>query len=252
MRAVILQSAYMPWLGYFDLISQADVFVFLDCVQWTKRDWRNRNRLRTRDGWKWFTVPVVAEGDHRESRIHEVKIDNSRSWWVDHLNLFYANYKDAPHFGEVFHKVSGILSVRHDRICELNYKLLRCLCKYLGIDYHFLYSHEMKLDEDLRKDDRLLAILEIVKASTYISGPAARNYLDEEKFNKAGISVEWHNYRHPYYDQNLFKTDTFISYLSVLDLLFNHGKESRDILLGKKAVEKPAGVRMKGAYEQRI
>ena len=250
MRAVILQSAYMPWLGYFDLIAKSDVFIFLDDVQWRKRDWRNRNRIRTQNGWKWFTVPAKMEHDHSlEHSIHEIEIDNSRSWWVDHLNLFHNSYKRAPCFEEVFHDISSILSVRHKRICDLNYEILKHLCLYLGIDYHFLYSQEMDIDPELRKEDRLLAILDIVKADTYLSGPGARNYLDKEKFNSRGITVEWHDYRHPYYSQELYRTDTFISYLSVLDLLFHHGRESRDILLCKKVIERPNGIRIKGAYE---
>jgi len=245
-KAVILQSGYMPWLGFFDMIAKADVFVYLDDVQWTTRDWRNRNRIRTPQGWKWLTVPVKLEGDYRNYLIKDVEIDNSQNWRKDHLGTLNNVYRKAPYFQEVFPLFDDVLGKEQRLVIELNYELVFSMCDYLRIPRsRFMFSQEMDIPEEARQTDRLLAILDKVgQVSTYVSGPAAQAYMELDKFEERGIGVEWHHYDHPYYNQNTWGSNVFIPYLSVVDLLFNHGRESLDILLGKKRVDKPTDVQV--------
>jgi hypothetical protein len=246
MKAAILQSGYMPWLGYFDLIYKSDVFVFLDDVQWTTRDWRNRNRIRTPQGWSWLTVPVKLEKTYYDYAIKDVEIDNSQHWGEKHLGSIGNFYKRSKYFGEVYPIVERVLSKDHKLAVDLNYEIIFEVCEYLGImKTKFMYSQEMQIPSATRKADRLLAILgKIGPVTTYISGPAARDYIDEGKFREVGIEVVWHEYDHPYYSQNTWNSDIFIPYLSVVDLLFNHGKESLSILSGQKKIDKPVDIQV--------
>lgn len=237
-RAVILQSGYIPWLGFFSLINKADVFVFLDDVQWTRQDWRNRNRIRAGEGWKWLTVPVKLERHYWEYKICEVEIDYSTDWVSSHLGSLKASYGRTPFFGEVMQTIAPTYERKWDRISPLNYDLITRVCQYLGLSTVFVCSQNLDLPPELRKGDRLLAIINrIGDIGRYLTGFKARDYMDEEKFAANGIEVEWHNYHHPYYTQK--GHTSFMSHLSVLDLLFNHGRESRGILTGETVVKKP-------------
>lgn len=246
MKAVILQSGYIPWLGYFDLINQADVFVFLDDVQWTTRDWRNRNRIRTPQGWSWLTVPVKLERPYYEYSIKDVKIDNSQKWREKHLSTLRSCYKKAPHFDEVYPLFNNALSRKEEFIVDLNYELTSVICNYIELkETRFLFSQEMNISREVKKTEKLLSILGGVGGiTTYISGTSAESYLEESKFEGKGIKVEWHHYHHPYYHQNTWGSNIFISYLSIVDLLFNHGKESLEILTGIKPIAKPERIQV--------
>ena len=250
MKAVILQSPYMPWLGFFNMVDWADVFVFLDDVQWTKSDWRNRNRVRTPQGWTWLTVPTTAGKHYRHVLIKDVQIDNSQNWQDKHLKTLEMCYKHTSYFTEIFPLIEAVFNARHVLISELNYDLTAVFCHYLCLHTKFLYSQSMNLPIEAQKDDKLLAILQhIGDVDTYLSGPSAQGYLNEEKFNAVNIKVEWHHYQHPYYNQRMWSSNTFISHLSILDLLFNHGRASRDIITGKIKIEKPNTVQIVKAGE---
>ncbi len=244
----------MPWLGYFDMINQADVFIFLDDAQWTSRDWRNRNRVRTSQGWIWLTVPVKFEKPHFEYDIKDVKTDNSQDWQEMHLNTLWAYYKKSSHFTEMYSLFDSILNKKHKLVVDLSYELIFKICNYIGIkEIRFLFSQDMKILKELKRTERLLGILEqIGGVTTYISGPAAKSYLEESKFEEKGIKVEWHEYHHPYYDQNTWRSNIFISHLSIVDLLFNHGKESLEILSCKKIIEKPEQIQIIMPDEYRV
>ena len=246
MKAVVLQSGYLPWLGYFDLIDQADVFIFFDDVQWTIRDWRNRNRVRTAQGWTWLTAPVKLEKPYYEYDIKDIKIDNSGSWQEKHLGTLQTWYKKAPYFDEAYPLFDTILSKKQELVVDLNYELVFAICNYLELkETRFLFSQEMNTCKKLKKTERLLCVLEkIAGVTTYISGTSAKSYLEESKFKGMGIKVEWHNYRHPYYCQNTWGSNVFIQYLSIVDLLFNHGKESLEILSGRKIIEMPEHIKI--------
>lgn len=254
MKTVILQSAYMPWLGFFNMAEETDIFVFLDDAQWTVRDWRNRNRIRTSQGWTWLTVPVKLGKTYYEYRICDVKIDNSQNWQEKHLGLLKSFYRKARYFDEIFPPLDNILSKKHRFMVDLNYELIFWIANYLNLkDTKFLFSQKMDIPSELKKTNRLLYILEkIGNIKTYVSGPTAKAYIEIDKFEKKGINVIWHEYIHPYYEQNAWRSNIFIPYLSIIDLLFNHGKESLDILTHKKVIEKPESIKivMPDEYER--
>jgi len=245
-QAVILQSGYIPWLGYFDLIEKADVFVFLDDVQWTTRDWRNRNRVRTSEGWTWLTVPVQSSKPHYEYSVKDVEIDNSRNWQEKHLRTLKSWYKKTPYFDEVYSLIDSTLCKKQKFVVDLNYELIFGICNYIGLKgTKFLFSQEMSISREIKKTEKLIGILEeIGGVASYISGPSAKSYLEKSKFEGKGIKVEWHDYQHPYYRQNTWGSNIFIPYLSIIDLLFNHGEESLEILSGTKTVAKPEHIQI--------
>ena len=253
MKAVVLQSGYIPWLGYFDLMNQADVFVFFDDIQWTTRDWRNRNRVRTAQGWTWLTAPVKLEKPYYEYDIKDVKLDNSDNWQEKHLGTFRTWYKKAPYFAEVYPLFDTILSKKQEFVVDLNYELIFAICNYIELKKtRFLFSQETNFCKELKKTERLLCVLEeIGGVTTYMSGTSAKLYLEENKFKGKGIKVEWHNYQHPYYRQNTWGSNVFIQYLSIIDLLFNHGKESLEILSGRRTIERPEHIEIVPADEYR-
>jgi len=236
----------MPWLGFFSMIYETDFFVFLDDAQWTVRDWRNRNRIRTSRGWTWLTVPVKLDKAYYDYEICEVEIDNSQNWQENHLGLLRSFYKKSHYFEEIYPLFSNILLKKHRFVVDLNYELIFSISDYLDLKKtKFLFSQEMDIPSRLKKTDRLLDILEkIGNVSVYLSGPAAKSYLEIEKFGDKGIEICWHEYVHPYYNQITWESDTFITYLSVIDLMFNHGKESLDILTHRKVIEKPEYIKI--------
>ena len=250
-KVAIVQSAFIPWLGYFNMIDEVDVFVYLDDAQFTVRDWRNRNRIRTREGWVWLTVPVRMRKPYFEYRICEVEIDYSHRWMGKHLRTIEYSYKRSPFFQEVFQMVEAVYLKKPRYLVELNYAFIDSICDYMGLRRkRVLYSQNMGIPAHLKKTDKLLYILEqLGEVNVYLSGPKAQAYLEVEKLHGAGIKVEWHEYEHPYYGQNRWGTRFFITHLSVLDLLFNHGRESLEIIKWKRIFRKPDNVIMVSADE---
>ena len=245
--AVILQPGYIPWLGFFDLIAQADIFVFLDDVQFTIRDWRTRNRIRTDRGWCWLSVPVKLEKPYFQYKINEVEISYEHRWIKKHLGTLWAYYRRAKYFNEIYPIIENELTKRYKLLWELDINIIYSICDYLGISRDkFRLASEFSIPQEIKKDERLLAILKLLKPKPdiYLSGNAAKSYLREDIFLREGISVRWHNYKHPYYNQLRWGTNIFISYLSVLDILFNHGKESIDIIRGRINIQPPVDVQI--------
>lgn len=245
-RVVILQPGYLPWLGFFDLMHLSDVFVILDDVKYTVRDWRSRNRIKTSDGVCWLTVPVKIKGSHNKL-VKDIPIDNSQEWRKKHLKTLESYYKHAKYFGEVIEVVNRALGRDHQFLVDLDMMLIRGICDYLAMTPNILFSSEIPSNHG--KDERLLSICEHLKATHYLSGNAAEQYLRESIFAAEKITVEWHNYQHPYYHQLWFKEQGFISHLSVVDLLFNHGRESLDILTGQKVLTPPTDLRITRAND---
>jgi hypothetical protein len=220
-KIAVLQSNYIPWKGYFDLISYVDEFILYDEVQYTRRDWRNRNKIKTPHDLKWLTVPVKVKGKYNQS-IRETELDG-QAWRESHWRSFASNYAKAPYFKEVSKLLEPVL-LMGDQVflSDLNRDLLELICAYLGISTPFRSSNEFKLQEG--KSERLLAICLQAGAQIYVSGPAARDYLNEELFRNAGISVEWFDYSgYPQYPQ---LWGAFEHGVTILDLLFNCGPES--------------------------
>ncbi len=216
----IVQSNYVPWKGYFDLIRAADEFVLYDDVQYTRRDWRNRNRIKTADGPQWLTIPVEVKGKYTQ-RIRDTKVSD-RSWAASHWTRLRHAYAKAPHlrdfaelFGAVYADAAGL-----EFLSEVNEHFLRVVCGLLGVTTRITSS----ADYDLGNPDpsgRLLDICTRAGATEYLSGPAARAYLDESLFARAGVAVRYMDYAgYPEYPQ---LHGPFEHAVSVLDLLFMTG-----------------------------
>jgi hypothetical protein len=217
-RVVINQSNYLPWKGYFDLIHDADLFIFLDDVQYTQRDWRSRNRIKTRNGPLWLTIPVGSSSNRLINQVSLPAGDWANQHWQS-IRHTYANspYFDqyAPFFSEVFEKpLCSTLS-------GFNQELIKTIAKdLLGItDTKFVDSASLGIRETKQK--RILALLKSVAATTYISGPAAKAYLEPEVFADEGIGLQWKDYSgYPEYPQ---MHPPFEHAVSILDLLFSVG-----------------------------
>lgn len=224
--AVILQPSYLPWLGVFDQIDKADSFIFYDTVQYTRRDWRNRNKIKTCQGETcYLTVPVETKG-HYHSPICNILIKSS-AWREKHLSTLSYHYKKAPFFQEVFSLLQPLLSYPWKRLADLTIHLTQEIAGYLELrPTQFLKSSQLSASSP-DSSRRLLELCQEVGATHYLTGLSARNYLQEELFEQEGITVEFQKYRHPKYSQ---LWGDFIPYLSIVDLMMNEGSKSREIL----------------------
>jgi hypothetical protein len=214
----IVQSNYIPWKGYFDLMRSVDEFVLYDDVQYTRRDWRNRNRLKSPHGLRWLTIPVEVKGRYLQ-RIDEARTSDPR-WSARHWSTLVAWYGRAPFF-EQYRPVLEPLyqQTREHRLSQINRRFLEALAQLLGISTPVSLSSDY--ESDGRKTDRLLGICRAAGANRYLSGPAARAYLQEDRFRAVGIDVAWMEYEgYPEYPQ-LYPP--FEHRVSVLDLLFSVG-----------------------------
>jgi hypothetical protein len=219
----ILQSNFLPWKGYFDIIHDVDVFVFFDDVQYTKNDWRNRNRVKLPTGLSWFTVPVNG---HMDQKINEVMIDYSQDWRQKHKNILEAAFSKAPYWESYKDLVNRIYSFRPDTLSQLNQMAIQTVSNELGIDVVFYDSKYYPSDK--KKTDRLLQLLELFGADVYVSGPAAQDYIEPEKFRNAGIELRYKDYSgYPEYPQ-LY--GGFVHGVTVLDVLFNCGERAPEYI----------------------
>ena len=219
-RVAILQSSYIPWAGYFDLIASVDEFVFYDDVQYTSRDWRNRNRIKTPQGVLWLTIPV---GDSIHRRICDVAIRDPGCGNA-HWQRLRANYTRARCFDEVAPWLLPLYcEAQWSSLSAVNERLVRSICSQLGVSTRFSRSTDYLLEEG--RSERLVSICQQAGASTYVSGPSARAYLDVPAFERANIEVSWFEY--PAYPEYPQLWGAFVSQLSILDLLFNCGTQAR-------------------------
>jgi hypothetical protein len=228
MNCVILQPSYLPWRGFFDLIRRADVFVHYDDVQYDKHGWRNRNRVKTSGGTKWLTIPVHAAGNVDTGLpINEVRM--SRGWARKHLATIQQSYRKAPCYAEVAPIVEEILADPPELLAELTIAATERLAAALGITgTRFVRSSQLGLTGS--RVDRLLAILQHVGATHYISGPSARAYLDATAFAQAKIGLEYIVYDYPEYEQ---LHPPYEPQVSVLDLMFMKGPSAGEYIWGQ-------------------
>jgi len=217
----ILQSNYIPWKGYFDLINSCDIFVLYDDMQYTKNDWRNRNKIQTKQGLKWLTIPVRQET--LSQCINETKISDAR-WNIKHWKTITHNYTKARYFNDYKDLFEDLyLNMQNELLSEVNYRFIVAINKIMSIDTVIKKSSEFKLAQG--KSERLLDICKTLDADVYLSGPAAMDYLDVQLFKREGIGVEWMNYdNYPVYEQ---LHQPFEHGVSILDLIFNEGSESK-------------------------
>jgi hypothetical protein len=219
-KVVILQSSYLPWKGYFDLIHDADLFVFYDDVQYTNRDWRSRNKIKTVQGPAWITIPV---GSRRDQLICDIEIKD-RAWQAKHWKTIVHTYSKRPFFG-LYEDFFGdlFLEKKWDNLSNLNQYVIQAISKdLLGISTTFADSREFHVTGN--KLERLFNLVKATQADCYISGPAAKDYIDPSVFLDAGIELVWKNYSgYPGYPQCY---PPFEHGVSVLDLLFNVGPDA--------------------------
>jgi hypothetical protein len=220
----IIQPNYLPWRGYFDFINEVDVFVFLDDVQYTKRDWRNRNRIRTRDGRSvWLSVPVLGGTDQL---INEAVIDASTGWHETHLATLTHNYGKTPHFRDYVARLRPVFERRHEKLSDLTIALTMEIAVWLGIRTEFVTASS--LGATGVKDERLLELVTKLDGSTYLSGPAAAAYIQPQLWDEAGIELRFKRYpEYPVYPQI---AEPFDPAVSILDLLFMVGPHAPEYI----------------------
>lgn len=228
MKVAILQSNYIPWKGYFDIIGKVDLFIFHDDLQYTKGDWRNRNKIKTQKGTEWITVPC---GTNEHRLICDVELNNS-DWQRKHWNLIQTHYIKAPYFKQYSPFFKEIyLGRTWKNLSEMNQYIIKSICtELLGISTQFDDSRAYNLK--LAKGNRVIELLKKVGATTYLSGPAAKSYLDESAFEAEGIGLEWMSYAgYPQYPQ---LHPPFEHAVSIIDLIFNMGANASSCMLFTK------------------
>ena len=220
-KVVILQSNYIPWKGYFDLINDADVFVYYDEVQYTKNDWRNRNKIYSVNGEQWLTIPISK--DAVKLKISEVKLPE-KSWQARHHKSIYYCYKKAPFFYQIEPLINEVyLEKEWTSLVELDRYLIEKIAGLIGIQTQFIDSKQLELKGD--RVERLIHVLKQLNATAYISGPSAKEYLagSENMFIDSGIQLLYKDYsNYPSYKQ---MCEPFIHAVSILDLLANVERE---------------------------
>jgi hypothetical protein len=221
-KVAIVQSNYIPWKGYFDMIAAVDEFILYDDMQYTRRDWRNRNQIKTPQGTQWLTIPVQVKGKYHQT-IRETEIDGSE-WASAHWKTLAQNYRKAPHFTEVASWLEPLYlaAAAETHLSPLNRRFIEAICAYLDIRTVISNSRDYTLADG--KTERLANICAQAQGEAYISGPAARDYIDESLFMDRGIDLVWFEYSgYPEYPQ---LWGDFIHGVSILDLLFNCGKDA--------------------------
>lgn len=225
-KVAMLQPNYIPWKGVFDLISRVDVFVFYDDVQFTKKDWRNRNLIKTSQGTSWLTVPVLTSG-LRTQRIHETKIASNSGWQEKHRKAITNAYIRAPFFADFEFILDEIYAnQRWENISELDVFSTKLICEVLGINVEWYLASEIGLDGS-KDGEKVINIAKELGANHFINGPASRPFMNQGLFDQADIHLEFIDYEFPEYPQ---LHGDFVHGVSVLDVLFNCGPRSREMV----------------------
>lgn len=226
-RIAILQSNFFPWKGYFDLISYVDEFIFFDEVQFTKRDWRNRNKIKTPRGTEWITVPVNVKGKYFQ-KISETEI-NGIDWKQKHLNKIYHNYRRTEYFDEIYPLIRNLyLNNEYKYLSDFNQNTIISICNYLKINTKISSCANLELEEE--RNLRLVSLSKQVDGDIYVSGPSAKNYIIPEIFQQNHMMLEWFEYK-GYREYNQM-WGTFCHSVSIIDLLFNCGPGSAKFISG--------------------
>lgn len=226
MRCTILQPGYLPWLGFFNQMALSDVFVFFDDVQYDRRGWRNRNRIKSPNGPIWLTVPVIQHGKFDQELLH-TRIADTEKWARKHIRSIEFNYRNAPFFHEYYPELKTILSGPFEKLIDLDLRIIREHMNWLGLKRVETHRSSQLNVKTKDKTGRLVEICRIFGIREYISGPLCRDYMDLEQFETAGIEVLLHDYKHPVYPQI---HGEFIPYMAAIDALFNCGKDARKLL----------------------
>ena len=222
-KIAILQSNYIPWKGYFDLIATVDEFIIYDDMQYTRRDWRNRNQIKTPQGVQWLTVPVKVKGKYNQT-IRETEIEAS-NWQMSHWKTIVQNYRKAPYFDEVAAVIEPLYKdVEHVFLSKMNRQFIEAICNYLNIETKITSSWDYHLVDG--KTERLADLCRQAGGAEYISGPAAKDYVQADIFENMNIKLTWFDYSG--YKEYPQLWGEFAHGVSVLDLLFNCGKQAKN------------------------
>lgn len=233
---VVEQPNYVPWLGYFDLMDRADVWVWYEDVQYTRRDWRNRNRVAGEGDSVWLTIPVRAK-DHRAKKICDVEIDYAQPWVHRHLGTLRHLYGKAPYFEPIFELVRHHVEAVPRLLADLTIDLNQALGRYMGIETEFLRSSRLVGIEGV-KQLRILSVCRSLRPDVYLSGPSARNYLHPELFEREGIELLYISYGYQEYPRNGYHSRCD---LSILDALFWIGPVATLELIRANPRDRPSG-----------
>lgn len=225
-RVAIVQSNYIPWKGYFDLINRVDEFILFDDMQYTRRDWRNRNKIKTPQGAQWLTIPVQVKGKYFQA-IKETRVQDA-TWASDHWRTLKHTYGRTRFFDRYAPDLEKLyLGMQEELLSRINYQFLQYLCGVLGITTRLTWSMDYRVCEG--KTERLVDLCQQAGATEYLSGPAARDYVEAELFERVGIQLSWMDYSgYPEYSQLHPPFDHFVT---VLDLLFNEGPDAPRYML---------------------
>ena len=221
-RTAILQSNYIPWKGYFDIIHMVDEFILYDDMQYTRRDWRNRNKIKTPEGLLWLTIPVETRGKYYQ-RIRDTRV-SGHDWCAKHLRALEINYAHAPYFRDYYDSLAEVYTAceKEESLSRINYLFLTYVCRILDIHTKISWSWDYPLAEG--KTRRLVELVKAAGGQEYLSGPAAKDYIEEDLFREAGIGLTWMDYSgYPVYPQ-LY--GPFEHGVSILDLLFQTGPDA--------------------------
>ncbi|MBE7386052.1 MAG: WbqC family protein [Leptolyngbya sp. SIO1E4] len=218
-RVAIVQSNYIPWKGYFDLINSVDEFILFDDMQYTRRDWRNRNKIKTPKGTEWITIPVNVKGKFYQ-KINETQVANN-TWVQDHWKALLHNYGKAKYFSDLkseiwtLYETAGQISL----LSDINYLFIDFICRLVGVHTKLSWSSDYEIFGG--KNERLISLCQQAGGTHYVSGPAAKDYIDIDQFTQADLDVTFFSYSdYPEYDQRF---PPFEHSVSILDLLFNEG-----------------------------
>jgi hypothetical protein len=222
-KIAVIQSNYIPWKGYFDIINYVDEFILFDVAQYTKNDWRNRNKIKTKNGLIWLTIPIKRSFGQK---IHEAQVADQR-WRAKHWRSISENYSKRPNF-DIYKEQFKQLYLDHEEIylSKINFRFLTSICEILNIQTKISWASDYKISSG--KTDRLISLTEQTGAKEYISGPSAKSYLDENMFKESGIKLSYMDYSgYPEYNQ---QHPPFNHYVSIIDLLFNEGPNTHKFM----------------------
>jgi len=225
-KVAILQSNYIPWKGYFDIINRVDEFILYDDMQYTRRDWRNRNKIMTPQGLKWLTIPVEQKGKYYQ-KICETKIQSSK-WAEDHWKALKYNYSKARYFKEYEGRIRKLYEECSSELflSKVNYRFITGICSLLGISTKISWSSDYDLADG--KTERLVQLVKSAGGEYYLSGPAAKEYIIPKLFEEENIELDWMSYEG--YQEYPQLSEQFEHGVSVLDLIFNTGEHARDYI----------------------
>jgi hypothetical protein len=223
-KLFVIQSNYIPWKGYFDAINAVDELILYDDMQYTKNDWRNRNKIKTPQGLQWLTIPIDVKGKLHQ-KINEAKVsERYPGWRKEHWKTLQINYSKAPHF-KTYKDVFENLYLNNDEpyLSKINYSFIKLVNNILGIKTPTRWSSEFMLKED--RNERLVHICKETNTTDYYTGPAAKEYINESLFTNAGINIHYLDYSgYPVYKQLYGE---FTHEVSIIDLIFNLGPDAQ-------------------------